>query len=74
MQPRQIELRIKRIKRELMKLGPMRPGALSMQYAACKKPGCACVDPVKPKKHGPFYQLTRLRGFALDSEGPQGLG
>jgi hypothetical protein len=58
MQPRPIELRIKRIKRELMKLGPMRPGALSMQYAACKKPGCACVDPVKPKKHGPFYQLS----------------
>ena len=58
MTPRQIELRIKRIKRELMKLGPMRPGALSMQYAACKKPGCACVDPVKPKKHGPFYQLS----------------
>ena len=57
MTPRQIELRIKRIKRDLMKLGPMRPGALSMQYAACQKPGCACVDPVKPKKHGPFYQL-----------------
>ena len=56
--PRQIELRIKRIKRDLMKLGPMRPGALSMQYAACQKPGCACVDPVKPKKHGPFYQLS----------------
>jgi hypothetical protein len=35
----------------------MHPGALSMQYAACQKPGCACVDPVKPKKHRPFYQL-----------------
>lgn len=22
------------------------------------KPGCACMDPVKPKKHGPFYQLS----------------
>jgi len=41
-----------------MKIGPMRPGALSMQYAACQKQGCACVDPVKPKKHGPFYQLS----------------
>jgi hypothetical protein len=29
-----------------------------MQYAACQKPGCACVDPVKPKKHGLFYQLS----------------
>jgi hypothetical protein len=56
MTPRQIELRIKRIKQDLMKLGPVRPGLLSMQYAACQKPGCACVDPVKSKKHGPFYQ------------------
>ena len=58
MSPRQIELRIQRIKRDLMKIGPLRPGTLSMQYAACQKPGCACVDPVKPKKHGPFYQLS----------------
>jgi hypothetical protein len=54
----QIEKRIERIKQELTKLGPMRPGTLSRQYAACKKPGCACMDPISPKKHGPFYQLS----------------
>ncbi len=32
-----------------------------MQYAACQKAGCACVDPVEPKKFGPFYQLTYSR-------------
>lgn len=58
MQPSRIERQIEQIKRELTTLGPMRPGALSRQYAACQKPGCACVDPVHPKKHGPFYQLS----------------
>jgi hypothetical protein len=58
MQPSRIERQIEQIKQELTTLGPMRPGALSKQYAACQKPGCACVDPVNPKKHGPFYQLS----------------
>jgi|SRR5450759_3003119 hypothetical protein len=57
MQHQRIEKQLERIKRDLMALGPMRPGTLSRQYAACQKPGCACVDPVSPKKHGPFYQL-----------------
>lgn len=54
----QIERRIERIKRELLSIGPMRPGTLSRQYSACQKPGCKCVDPVNPRKHGPFYQLS----------------
>jgi Family of unknown function (DUF6788) len=58
MQEKRIEKQIERIKRDLMALGPMRSGTLSRQYAACQKPGCACVDPVNPKKHGPFYQLS----------------
>lgn len=58
MRPEHLEKRIERIKQELLKIGPMRPGTLSRQYAACQKPGCACVDPLKPKKHGPFYQLS----------------
>jgi len=58
MQEKGIEKQIERIQRDLMALGPMRPGALSRQYAACQKTGCACVDPVNPKKHGPFYQLS----------------
>jgi hypothetical protein len=44
-------------------LGPLGPfpvpkGSLSRQYSVCGKPGCACADPDKPKKHGPFYQLS----------------
>ena len=54
----QIEKKIEKIKQDLLILGPMRPGTLSRQYAACQKPGCACMDPIKPKKHGPFYQLS----------------
>jgi hypothetical protein len=61
MQPQRVEKDIERIKRELTSLGPMRPGALSKQYAACQRPGCACVDPINPKKHGPFFQLSYAR-------------
>ncbi len=53
-----IEKKIEKIKHELMALGAMRSGSLSSQYASCQKPGCACMDPVNPKKHGPFYQLS----------------
>ena len=53
-----LETKIQKLKAELMEIGGMRPGALSQQFAACRKPGCACVDPVKPRKHGPFYQLS----------------
>ena len=55
MQPQRIEKQIERIKRELTNAGPMRPGALSNQYAACQKPGCACVNPIIPKKLLPAW-------------------
>jgi hypothetical protein len=58
MQIKKLEMRIERIKQRLMTIGEMRPGSLSKQYSACQKPGCKCVDPVHPKKHGPFYQLS----------------
>lgn len=58
MQTQKLEIRINKVKQELLKIGEMRPGSLSKQYSACQKPGCICVDPVKPKKHGPFYQLS----------------
>lgn len=58
MQTKKLEMRINKVKQELLKIGEMRPGSLSKQYSACQKPGCKCVDPVKPKKHGPFYQLS----------------
>jgi len=58
MQANNIETQIEKVKSELLKIGDMRPGSLSRQYSACQKPGCKCVDPVKPQKHGPFYQLS----------------
>jgi hypothetical protein len=58
MQAKRIEARIEKVKAALLKVGEMRPGSLSRQYSACQKPGCKCVDPVKPQKHGPFYQLS----------------
>jgi len=58
MQIQKIENRIIGVKQELLKIGEMRPGSLSKQYSACQKQGCKCVDPVNPKKHGPFHQLS----------------
>jgi hypothetical protein len=58
MNEKTIEKRIGRIKKELQKIGPMRPGSLSKQYSACAKEGCKCVDPENPQKHGPYYQLS----------------
>jgi hypothetical protein len=60
-QQKTIEQRIKRIKRELQKIGEMRPGSLSKQYSVCGKPGCKCVAPKNPQKHGPYYQLSYVR-------------
>lgn len=61
MQPKTIEKRIERIKKDLLKIGEMRPGSLSKQYSACEKEGCKCIDPVNPQKHGPYYQLSYVR-------------
>ena len=58
MQAKRIEVQIEKVKAGLLKIGEMRPGSLSKQYSACQKPGCKCVDPMKPQKHGPFYQLS----------------
>jgi hypothetical protein len=53
-----IEVRIASIKGELNKLGPIHPGSLSQQFNVCGKPRCRCKDPKKPRRHGPYYQLS----------------
>ena len=58
MTPAQIQRRIEQIKRQLAELGPMHPGNLSEQYNVCGKPRCRCKDPKKPRRHGPYYQLS----------------
>jgi len=52
-----IEKKIQGIKIALQILGPLRPGSLSRQYHVCRKAGCRCQDPDKPRRHGPYYHL-----------------
>jgi hypothetical protein len=55
---KKIEKQIQKIKKELTKLGDIRPGSLSEQYNVCGSAGCKCKDPENPKKHGPYYKLS----------------
>jgi hypothetical protein len=52
------ELRIQRIKDQIIELGPLLPGSLSEQWNVCGSPGCKCKDSRKPIRHGPYYQLS----------------
>ncbi len=58
MELKEIENQLKTIKKTLLKVGGMRPGSLTEQYSVCGKKNCRCIDPEKPKKHGPYYQLS----------------
>lgn len=58
MQEKSMRNKIEKIKKEIQKIGDMRPGSLTKQYTVCGKSGCRCADPQKPKKHGPYYQLS----------------
>ena len=58
--PRSLEQQIQNIKRQIVELGDLRPGALSQQYNVCGKPGCRCKA-TPPVKHGPYYQISRTR-------------
>jgi len=49
---------IERIKAQILELGPVLPGSLSKQWNVCGSPGCKCKDPKRPRKHGPYYQLS----------------
>ena len=52
------EKEIQRIKKQLAEMGPILPGSISEQWNVCGTPGCRCKQPVKPLKHGPYYQLS----------------
>ena len=62
MKTQQLQQRIRRIQAQLAELGPIHPGSLSQQYNVCGNPTCRCKDPKKPKKHGPYYQLSYTWG------------
>jgi len=53
--------RISEIKNEILELGELRTGSLSQQWNVCGNPNCRCKDAKKPKKHGPYYQLSYMR-------------
>lgn len=50
--------RIIQLKEKLLKLEPVLPGSLSKQWNVCGSPGCKCKNPVRPVKHGPYYQVS----------------
>lgn len=60
-QLKKIETKIQKIKDKLMDIDEMRPGSISKQYNVCGNPNCKCKDEKKPKKHGPYYQLSFVR-------------
>lgn len=49
---------IEQLKQKLLGLKPFLPGSISEQWNICGTPGCKCKDTEKPKKHGPYYQLS----------------
>jgi len=53
-----LEKKIARIKRDISRLGPLRPGTLYERYSLCGKPGCRCARKRKPQKHGPYHYLS----------------
>jgi hypothetical protein len=58
---KEIETRIEKIKKELLKIDGMRPGSLSEQYNVCGVENCKCKDEKNPQKHGPYFQLSFTR-------------
>lgn len=53
-----LQQQIERIKVALLTLGPIHPGSISKQYNVCGTPSCRCKDPKRPRKHGPYGQLS----------------
>lgn len=59
------EKTVSEIKQQIEALGPVLPGSISKQWNVCGKPGCRCKDAERPRKHGPYYQLSfTVRGHS----------
>lgn len=50
--------KVESIKRQLREMGAFLPGSLSKQYNVCGNPTCRCKDPGRPRRHGPYWQLS----------------
>lgn len=55
---------VEKIKDQINNLGPFISGTISEQWNVCGKAQCACKDPKKPKKHGPYLKL----GFSVQGK------
>lgn len=53
-----LERQIDTLRRKLLALGPLHPGSVSAQYHVCGNPGCCCLHPKKPRRHGPYHKLA----------------
>lgn len=62
MNPTQSVVRLEReiaaVRQALLALGPMHPGSVSRQYQVCGRPGCRCLNPQRPQRHGPYHKLA----------------
>jgi hypothetical protein len=54
----QLERKIDDLRKKLLAIGEMYPGAVSKQYNICGTPGCKCKDEENPVKHGPYSNLN----------------
>ena len=53
-----LEREIEAVRQRLLALGAMHPGSLSRQYQVCGRSGCRCLDPERPRRHGPYHKLA----------------
>lgn len=58
MNEKELRREIRRIKREMARLGPMRPGTLYMRENVCGRAGCRCGRKRDPVKHGPYHYVS----------------
>ncbi len=50
--------KVQRLKKKILDLGPIHPGRITQQFNVCGTPGCRCKDPKRPRKHGPYHNLS----------------
>ena len=68
MKTQKMEKRIEEIKRRLALIGEMRPGSINEPLTVCGSSNCRCKDPKRPKKHGPYYQLSYVHNGKSTSQ------
>lgn len=53
-----LKAEIEDIRQKLTEIGPMHPGSISKQHQVCGNPGCKCMHPKHPQRHGPYPKLS----------------